>query len=74
MFARGIVDPVDDFGVRHQPKSSQLLELLAGQLAHTRILTCARNCSGRSPLSRASIACPAVPRRPIRGERNGLLK
>jgi len=36
MFGKGIVDPVDDFGIRHQPKSSQLLELLAGRFAGTR--------------------------------------
>ena len=35
MFGKGIVDPVDDFGVRHQPKSPELLELLAGHFAYT---------------------------------------
>ncbi len=30
MFGKGIVDPADDFGVRHQPKSPHLLELVAG--------------------------------------------
>src|SRR5579872_2367363 len=30
MFGRGIVDPVDDLGIRHPPKSSQLLDLIAG--------------------------------------------
>lgn len=36
MFGKGIVDPVDDFGIRHQPKSPQLLELLAGRFAGTK--------------------------------------
>jgi hypothetical protein len=36
MFGKGIVDPVDDFGVRHQPKSPELLELLAGNFAYTK--------------------------------------
>lgn len=36
MFGKGIVDPVDDFGIRHQPKSPQLLDLLAGRFAGTR--------------------------------------
>lgn len=36
MFGKGIVDPVDDFGVRHQPKSPQLLELLAGRFVGTK--------------------------------------
>lgn len=31
MFGKGIVDPVDDFGIRHLPRSPQLLELLAGR-------------------------------------------
>jgi hypothetical protein len=30
MFGKGIVDPVDDFGSRHQAKSPELIELLAG--------------------------------------------
>ncbi len=33
MFGKGIVDPVDDFGIRHPPKSPQLLDLLAGHFA-----------------------------------------
>jgi hypothetical protein len=36
MFGKGIVDPVDDFGVRHQPKSPQLLEILAGRFVATK--------------------------------------
>jgi hypothetical protein len=36
MFGKGIVDPVDDFGIRHQPKSPQLLELLAGRFVGTK--------------------------------------
>ena len=32
MFGRGIVDPVDDFGVRNVPISPELLDLLAGHL------------------------------------------
>lgn len=32
LFGRGIVDPVDDFGVRNAPASPELLEVLAGQL------------------------------------------
>lgn len=36
MFGKGIVDPVDDFGTKHQPKSPQLLELLAGRLVSTK--------------------------------------
>ena len=36
LFGKGIVDPVDDFGIRHPPKSPQLLELLAGRLAGTK--------------------------------------
>jgi hypothetical protein len=36
MFGKGIVDPVDDFGTRHQPKSPQLLELLAGRFVGTK--------------------------------------
>jgi hypothetical protein len=30
MFGRGIVDPVDDFGRQHPPKSPELLDLVAG--------------------------------------------
>jgi hypothetical protein len=33
MFGKGIVDPVDDLGMRHPPKSSRLLDLLAGHFA-----------------------------------------
>ena len=36
MFGKGIVDPVDDFGIRHRPKSVALLELLAGHFASTK--------------------------------------
>lgn len=36
MFGKGIVDPVDDFGIRHQPKSQPLLDLLAGHFASTK--------------------------------------
>jgi hypothetical protein len=36
MFGKGIVDPVDDFGVRHLPKSPELLELLAGRFVGTK--------------------------------------
>ena len=36
LFGKGIVDPVDDFGIRHPPKSPQLLELLAGRFAGTK--------------------------------------
>ena len=36
MFAKGLVDPVDDFGTRHPPKSSETLELLAGHLIDSR--------------------------------------
>jgi hypothetical protein len=32
MFGRGIVDPVDGFGKRNPPRSTQLLDLLAAQL------------------------------------------
>jgi hypothetical protein len=30
MFGKGIIDPVDDFGEQHPPKSPELLDLLAG--------------------------------------------
>jgi hypothetical protein len=33
MFGKGIVDPVDDLGTRHPPRSPQLLDLLAGHFA-----------------------------------------
>lgn len=36
MFGKGIVDPVDDLGIRHPPKSTQLLELLAGHFVDTK--------------------------------------
>ena len=35
MFGKGIVDPVDDFGSRHQAKSPELIELLAGHFIGT---------------------------------------
>jgi hypothetical protein len=35
LFGKGIVDPVDDFGTRHPPKSPELLELLAGRFVGT---------------------------------------
>ena len=35
MFGKGIVDPVDDFGSQHRPKSPELLELLAGHFINT---------------------------------------
>jgi hypothetical protein len=35
LFGKGIVDPVDDFGTRHPPKSPELLELLAGRFVAT---------------------------------------
>lgn len=35
LFGKGIVDPVDDFGTRHPPKSQPLLDLLAGRFVGT---------------------------------------
>ncbi|MGV3486418.1 MAG: DUF1549 and DUF1553 domain-containing protein [Planctomycetaceae bacterium] len=36
MFGRGIVDPVDDFGVNHRPISPDLLDVLASQFIDTK--------------------------------------
>jgi hypothetical protein len=35
LFGKGIVEPVDDFGVRHPARSQELLDLLAGQFVST---------------------------------------
>tara|TARA_R110002072_G_C7978996_1_gene536062 strand:- start:64657 stop:67230 length:2574 start_codon:yes stop_codon:yes gene_type:complete len=35
LFGKGIVDPIDDFGLEHQPKSPELLDLLAGHFVST---------------------------------------
>ncbi|NQV24188.1 MAG: DUF1553 domain-containing protein [Rhodopirellula sp.] len=35
LFGKGIVDPIDDFGAQHQPKSPELLDLLAGHFVGT---------------------------------------
>jgi len=35
LFGKGIVDPIDDFGLEHQPKSPELLDLLAGHFVGT---------------------------------------
>ncbi|HTI51239.1 MAG TPA: DUF1549 domain-containing protein, partial [Planctomycetaceae bacterium] len=36
LFGKGIVDPIDDFGVRHPPKSPEVLEILASHFLHSR--------------------------------------
>ncbi len=35
LFGKGIVDPIDDFGVQHEPKSAELLDLLAGHFINS---------------------------------------
>ena len=35
LFGKGIVDPIDNFGLEHQPKSPELLDLLAGHFVGT---------------------------------------
>lgn len=35
LFGKGIVEPIDNFGLEHQPKSPELLDLLAGHFAGT---------------------------------------
>lgn len=35
LFGKGIVEPVDNFGLEHQPKSPELLDLLAGHFVST---------------------------------------
>lgn len=35
MFGKGIVDPVDEFGIQNKPKSPELLDMLAGHFIHS---------------------------------------